>query len=259
MTDPSPYLMWITTRAAGTTAMVLASASVAVGLAMGSKLPFGRGPDRIAIHQTLSLAVLVAVAVHGLTLLGDTYLHPSVLDVTVPFAFSYRTLPTTIGIVAAWSLVLLGLSYYLRRWIGHRRWKLIHRFTVLAWIGALVHTFTEGTDAGQHWFIALIALTAAPAVCLLILRLRKRWYGAGPSHPRRRPVGTASARSSAVEEQRGSGRAGVFVAKPMDSRQLDRRHDRAAEERSQRIAGNVLPDLALLNPAFDDGADGRAD
>lgn len=175
MTDPSHYLFWITSRAAGTTAMVLASASVGVGLAMGGRL-FKRflGPDRLYIHQTLSLAVMVALAVHALTLLGDTYLRPTVLDVTVPFALLYKTIPTSIGIVSAWALAALGLSYYLRSKIGSQRWKAIHRFTVLAWIGGLVHTFTEGTDAGQLWFIALILLTAAPAFLLLVTRLGGR-------------------------------------------------------------------------------------
>jgi sulfoxide reductase heme-binding subunit YedZ len=175
VTDPSTYLFWITSRAAGTTAMVLASASVGVGLAMGGKL-FKKvgGPDRRYIHQTLSLAVMVALAVHALALLGDTYLRPTLLDVTVPFALSYKTIPTSIGIVAAWSMVALGLSYYLRTKIGYQRWKAIHGFTVLAWIGGLVHTFTEGTDAGQLWFIALILLTAAPAFVLLAMSLGGR-------------------------------------------------------------------------------------
>lgn len=181
MTDPSQYLLWITSRAAGTTAMVLASASVGVGLAMGGKLlgAVGRA-DRRHIHQTLSLAVMVALAVHALALLGDTYLRPTLLDVTVPFVLSYKVVPTSIGIIAGWGLVALGLSYYLRTKIGYKRWKAIHGFTVLAWIGGLVHTFTEGTDAGQLWFIALILATAAPALVLLAVRLSARRSTAGP-------------------------------------------------------------------------------
>jgi methionine sulfoxide reductase heme-binding subunit len=189
MTDPSHYLFWITSRAAGTTAMILASASVGVGLAMGGKLfkRFG-GADRRHIHQTLSLAVLVALAVHAVALLGDTYLRPSLLDITVPFALSYKTLATSIGIVSAWAMVVLGLSYYLRSKIGYQRWKAIHGFTVLAWIGGLIHTFTEGSDAGQVWFIALILLTAAPAFVLLALRIRVR-------RARRSQVGARSSRA----------------------------------------------------------------
>jgi methionine sulfoxide reductase heme-binding subunit len=180
MTDPSQYLFWITSRAAGTSAMILASASVGVGLAMGGRLLRFGGRDHRNIHETLSLSVMAAIAVHALTLIGDKTLHPTVLDVTVPFAFSYKTLPTSIGIVAGWGMILLGLSYYVRGRIGIQRWKLIHRFTAVAWIGGLVHTFAEGTDAGQLWFIALILLTAAPAAVLLVMRLTQR-RSPGPS------------------------------------------------------------------------------
>jgi DMSO/TMAO reductase YedYZ heme-binding membrane subunit len=93
-----------------------------------------------------------------------------VLDVTVPFLSSYKTLPTSIGIVAGWGAILLGLSYYARRWIGIARWRSLHRFTVVVWLAGLVHTFTEGTDAGRLWFVTLILLTAAPALALLIAR-----------------------------------------------------------------------------------------
>lgn len=171
MTDPSTHLFWITSRAAGTTALVLASASVGFGVVMAGRLRQGGGSERLSIHQTLALATLVAVAVHGLALIGDHYLHPSLLEVTVPFVLSYKTIPTSIGILAGWALALLGLSYYARRWIGHQRWKSIHRLTLLAWAAALVHTFTEGTDAGQLWFVGLIAVTAAPAIVLLPARV----------------------------------------------------------------------------------------
>ncbi len=71
-------------------------------------------------------------------------------------------------------MIVLGLSYYARKRIGHARWRVIHRFTAVAWILGLVHTFAEGTDAGKLWFIALVGLTAAPAMVLLVERLSRR-------------------------------------------------------------------------------------
>jgi len=169
-TDPSAHLFWITSRAAGTTALAFSSAAVGFGLVMGGKLVKGNAVDRRTVHEVLSLAVLVAIAVHGLSLIGDRYLHPTLLDVTVPFVSTYQTLATSLGILAGWGLIFLGLSFYLRRRIGNARWKMIHRFTALAWVAGLVHAFAEGTDSGQIWFIALIALTAAPALVLLVAR-----------------------------------------------------------------------------------------
>jgi sulfoxide reductase heme-binding subunit YedZ len=187
MTDPTPHLFWITSRAAGTTAMVLASATVGFGLVMGGRLIKGGGVDRRTFHEVLSLATMLAIAVHALALVGDNYLHPSVLDVTVPFASSYKTLATSIGIVSGWGLIALGLSYYVRRRIGHARWRAIHRFTLLVWLGGVLHTFTEGTDAGRAWFIALILLTAAPALVLAAVRVARRCMPRRPATPATRP------------------------------------------------------------------------
>jgi methionine sulfoxide reductase heme-binding subunit len=204
MTNPATHLFWITSRAAGITALVLASLSVGVGLAMAGKL-LGRGPDRLRIHETLSLSVMVAIAVHGLALVGDQYLHPSLIDVTVPFTLSYKTLATSIGIISGWAFILLGLSYYVRKHIGIKRWRVLHRFTLLAWLGGLVHTFMTGTDSGQPWFIALVGLTAAPAIVLLALRAAKSRTSAGPA-----------ARADAAKRARAAGRArGAGSARPM--------------------------------------------
>ena len=173
MTAPGPHLFWITSRAAGTAALVLASLSVSAGLLVGGRLLGGRWKtiDFRVGHEALSLATLLAIAVHGLALLGDSFLHPGPLDIAVPFVGAYRPLWTGIGIVAGWALALLGLSYYGRRWIGATRWRAIHRFTVLAWAAAVLHSLLAGTDAGQVWFLALTALVGVPAVVLFLARV----------------------------------------------------------------------------------------
>src|ERR1700730_17746600 len=106
------YLFWITSRAAGFAALILASLAVSLGLLMSTKLLKRRGPNLLATHEALSLATIVAIVVHGAALLGDSFLHLSVLDITVPFASGYKTLWTSLGIVGGWALVMLGLSYY---------------------------------------------------------------------------------------------------------------------------------------------------
>jgi sulfoxide reductase heme-binding subunit YedZ len=169
--NPGPHLFWITSRAAGTAALVLASLAVCLGLLMSTRLlkRFG-GPDLRVAHEALSLATLVAIAVHGLALLGDSFLHPSLADVSVPFASGYKTWWTTLGIVSGWALAALGLSYYARARIGQDRWRLLHRFTALAWLMGLAHTLGEGTDAGQTWFLVMVGIVAVPALVLLLWR-----------------------------------------------------------------------------------------
>jgi sulfoxide reductase heme-binding subunit YedZ len=171
MTNAGPHLFWITSRAAGTAALVLSSVSVSVGLSMGGKLMKRRNGDNRVLHEALSLSVMVALAIHAFSLLGDKFMHPSVADVTIPFASSYKTGWMSAGIIAGWALVALGLSYYLRGKIGVARWRIIHRFTLVAWIVGLVHSLGMGTDAGQKWFLALVIVSAAPALVFFGARM----------------------------------------------------------------------------------------
>jgi methionine sulfoxide reductase heme-binding subunit len=169
-TSAAPHLFWITSRAAGIVSLVVASLAVSVGLMMSLRMLRARRPELLALHEVLSLATLVALAVHGLALLGDGVLSPSLGDIAVPFAWSYKTAWTSIGIIGGWALVILGLSYYARHAIGVTRWRKLHRLTALAWIAGIVHTLGEGTDAGQIWFLAMLAIVAVPAILLLAAR-----------------------------------------------------------------------------------------
>jgi sulfoxide reductase heme-binding subunit YedZ len=176
------HVFWITSRAAGTASLLLSSLAVCAGLLIGGKLVKGR-PDLRHIHEALSLASLAALVVHAVALLGDSFMSPSVADITIPFASGYQRGWTTLGIVAGWAMIALGLSYYARNRIGVKRWRALHRFTALAWIAGLVHSFGEGTDAGEAWFIAATAIVVVPALALLVIRM----FGL-PASPRRQPA-----------------------------------------------------------------------
>jgi sulfoxide reductase heme-binding subunit YedZ len=59
------HLFWITSRAAGILALLLATAGVSVGLLMGGRLIGRRGPDLRVAHEALSLATMAAIVVHA--------------------------------------------------------------------------------------------------------------------------------------------------------------------------------------------------
>lgn len=181
MTDPTPHLFWITSRAAGTAALLLASAGVSLGLLMGGRLLRRRGIDLRAAHEALSLATLTAIAVHGLSLIGDSFLHPSLVDIAIPFAGAYKTGWTSLGIIAGWALAALGLSYYFRRFIGQRRWRTLHRFTFLAWTLGVAHSLGSGTDASQPWFVAMAVACVVPPVVLFLARISARRPAVAPA------------------------------------------------------------------------------
>lgn len=162
MTDPSQHIFWIASRASGVVAIALMSFSVIIGLTMGGGLlsRFRKQTrqrtgtetrDLLRMHEYASLAALIAIAAHGLTLLGDGFLHPSFSEIVIPFQIDHRPFFTGLGVVGAYVTAALGLSYYLRDRVGVARWKQLHRWTVAGWLLAVIHVFGAGTDSGTAW------------------------------------------------------------------------------------------------------------
>jgi sulfoxide reductase heme-binding subunit YedZ len=125
----------------------------------------------MAIHEQTALAGLIAIAVHGVTLLGDPFLHPSLAGISVPFVMGYRTIFTGLGIIGGWLAALLGLTYYIRRRIGPALWRKAHRATVVVYALGLIHTIGAGTDASTPWLRWFMALTAIPMAALFLRRV----------------------------------------------------------------------------------------
>jgi sulfoxide reductase heme-binding subunit YedZ len=187
-TDPSEYVWWLASRASGVVALLLVTVSVGIGLTMASKIvrTRGVGPVLVKVHEQTALGGLVAIAVHGITLLGDPWLNPGVGGLTVPFTLSYKPAFTGLGIVAGYLAALLGLSFYVRRRVGAKLWRKLHRATVLVWLLGVIHTLGAGTDAGSTWLRAVILSTSVPIVVLFVLRMRTQPARAlGGSRPRR--------------------------------------------------------------------------
>lgn len=164
------HVFWITSRAAGIAAVLFASLSAGLGLAMAMGLHRGRLRDPRALHEALSLATLAALAIHTFSLLGDDYIRFSLADVAIPFVSGYHPVEMALGIVAAYGLAVLSLSYYVRGRLGPARWRAAHRFVVVAWAAGVLHGLLLGTDATRPWFLAAVAATALPAVALLAAR-----------------------------------------------------------------------------------------
>jgi methionine sulfoxide reductase heme-binding subunit len=164
---------WLASRASGVVALVLVTFSVGIGLAMASKVMRGPGLSRklMALHEHTALAGLIAIAVHGITLLGDSWLRPGVAGVAVPFVLDYKPIFTGLGIVAGYLAVLLGLSFYLRQRIGAKLWRKAHRATVAVWVLGLIHALGAGSDVTAIWFRWWVIATTPLIAGLLVARV----------------------------------------------------------------------------------------
>lgn len=187
--DPFDYSWWLAARAAGIIAIVLVSASVGFGLSMAGREKRRPGMNLVLrkLHQYIAVGALVAIVSHGVFLLLDPWLAPGVVGVLVPFTMDYRPLWTGLGIIAGWAVMVLGLTYWMRNRIGQQRWKTIHRFTLLAYVFAVIHVLGAGTDATSPWLRIVLLAAAVPIPYFLVLRL---WPGRKPAAPvRQRPPG----------------------------------------------------------------------
>lgn len=176
LTDPGQHLFWLGSRSLGIVAILLVSVSVGFGLALSV-----RGSGRVGaasrfktLHEALALVSLVAIAGHGLLLVGDSYLHPTLAQVAVPFLLPNHTVWTGIGVIAGWLAAAFTLSFYVRRWIGVALWRRLHRWTIVVFALGLIHTIGSGTDGRSAWLIAMLALAALPVALIGGLRLSGR-------------------------------------------------------------------------------------
>jgi methionine sulfoxide reductase heme-binding subunit len=187
-TDPGQHLFWIASRALGVVALILVSVSVGLGLVIATRS--AKGPGVLArvkqLHEATALVALLAIAGHGLALLGDSYLRPGLSGIAIPFVMAHRPAWTGLGIIAGWLAAILGLTFYVRRWIGPRLWRQLHRWTLGVYVLAVVHTLGAGTDASSFWLLVLVIATVAPVAVLAAVRLLPTDDPPRGGRPRRR-------------------------------------------------------------------------
>lgn len=191
--DPANYPWWLASRAAGIVAFVLITTAVLLGLFMASSIYRRPGLKRnlVKLHEQVALTALVAVGAHGVLLLGDAYLRPGLSGIAIPFTIAYRPVWVGLGILAGYLALILGPTYYLRRRIGTKRWRLIHRATVVVFALAVAHSLGSGTDGASLWFRTLAIASATAVVVLFAIRYRRKAPRPAPvpASPRPGPVG----------------------------------------------------------------------
>jgi sulfoxide reductase heme-binding subunit YedZ len=188
MTGPDPlnYFWWLASRSAGLVAFTLLTAVTVLGLLSALRVAGPRTAKALRPwHEAMALAALACIGAHGLLLLLDGWLHPGIAGILVPFDMSYRPLWTGLGIIGAYVVAGLSLSFYARRRIGATRWRNAHRLAPVGFVLVFLHVLMAGTDARTVWLLAM-ALGAMMAVGLLLgLRIAKepRQTGTGRSRP----------------------------------------------------------------------------
>jgi predicted ferric reductase len=124
------------------------------------------------LHQFTSLLGLGFAAFHGLILLGNAYVPYSLVQIVVPFGNdAYRQWWVGIGQVALYLSALVSFTFYVRKRIGNKAWRVIHALSYGLFGLALAHGVLAGTDTGNMWIADMYWLSAISLVGLTVHRV----------------------------------------------------------------------------------------
>lgn len=168
-------LLWHLVRSAGLVAYLLLLAATIWGLFISSQFVknWAPGPVAMTVHSTISWLALLLGLVHALLLRFDDYFAYSFSDIFIPFTGPYRPIFVGLGTLAFWILLVVTLSFPLKKAIGHKTWKLIHYLSYLAFVLVSVHGLFAGTDGTIEGFRILVAVGIGATILLLGIRMGK--------------------------------------------------------------------------------------
>ncbi len=169
----SVQAMWYVTRAAGIISYLLLWLSTVWGLAVSNKIldPVLHRAFTYDFHQFLSLLAIGFVILHIVVLLADQYLPFSVAQVLVPFAAPYRPVWVGLGTIGLYLTLLVSVTFYIRRWIGQKTFRLIHLVSYIAFLAAAMHGLFAGTDSPLPTVQVMYLLTTLSVVFLTVYRI----------------------------------------------------------------------------------------
>ena len=172
---PSAY--WYLTRSTGAVALVLLTASVALGVADVRRIATERWPRFAidALHRNVSLLAVAFLVVHIVTSVLDSFAPISLVAAVIPFTSAYRPFWLGLGAIAFDLVLAVVLTSMVRRRLGHQAWRATHWLAYASWPVAVLHTFGTGSDVKTAWLLLLTIACIAAVIGALLVRLLSGW------------------------------------------------------------------------------------
>jgi methionine sulfoxide reductase heme-binding subunit len=153
--------LWYLTRSTGLVALVLLTASMALGLLSGVRWQRPGWPRFVTagLHRNMSMLACTVVVVHIATTLADAFVPIYIQDAVLPFGSAYRPLWLGLGAVSFDLMLVLTVTSLVRTRISYRAWRALHWTAYLCWPAAVAHGLGTGSDTAVRW---VLLLTLAP-------------------------------------------------------------------------------------------------
>jgi methionine sulfoxide reductase heme-binding subunit len=179
-------LLWYLGRSTGIVAMVLAAASLILGLLFSGRETGTRLKPNwwLDLHNWLGGLAVAFTGLHMLTLFADSDAGVSFASLFIPGQAKADSLSITLGVLAMYGMAVpsvTGLAR-IRRRMPRSFWHIIHLISVPAVLLGGIHGFLSGSDRDTLLYkglmVLLIGATAYPAA-LRILGIQARKRAAG--------------------------------------------------------------------------------
>jgi sulfoxide reductase heme-binding subunit YedZ len=175
--------VWYLTRGTGAVALVLLTATTALGVTNSVRWSPPRTPRFVLqhLHRNVSLLSVAFIAVHVATAVIDGFAPIRWLDAVVPFGSAYRPFWLGLGAVAFDVLIAIAVTSLIRARLGYRTWRAVHWTAYGCWSVAIFHGMGVGSDTRQPWMLALVAASVAAVGAATLWRLVAGWPAWAPS------------------------------------------------------------------------------
>lgn len=167
---------WYLIRSLGLVAYLAFSLSLALGASSTTSGAGGPAIDRRVVrqllHRSVAVLALLALFLHLLLVVRDTFVPTSVTAVLVPMTASYRPFALALGTLALYAFAMAAVVGWTRTAIAgalsERAWRRLHGAAYAGWALCLGHGILAGADSGRRWawlvYAAGVVLVAAALV-----------------------------------------------------------------------------------------------
>jgi sulfoxide reductase heme-binding subunit YedZ len=172
--DANPdALVWLFERLFAWLAYIAVAGSVIYGLLLSTKLldAIAHRPISFTLHQDLAALGLGLAGIHAMLLGLDHSVPFSIAQILVPGLAPHAPVAVAFGQVALYLMAAVTASFYLRKRIGQRAWRMFHYVTFLAFAGTTIHGIASGSDSSAPWAEAIYIVSAALVLFLLTYRI----------------------------------------------------------------------------------------
>lgn len=147
---------WVLIRLFGLLSYLFFTLSVSFGMLGQFRSLKAKKTLLFQLHLSSAWAGMMAVLVHMLMLLIDSYQPYELIELLIPFTASYSPILSGVGTIAfLLTLSVIFTSDTMVKLLGRPLWKKIHILVFPAWLGIVIHGLFLGTDSSNsavYWF-----------------------------------------------------------------------------------------------------------